>query len=80
MSISKAAADGSEVEALKAMRDHLAVAMDDAPPTVVAQIAARLQAVLARISELEPAGEVTLSDALAERRAKRTGKPARDAG
>jgi len=67
-----AAQSGDELAALEAMRDHLAAAMDEAPPTVVAQVASRLQAVLERISELRPAGKVTLEDALAERRRRRT--------
>lgn len=66
-----AAASGDELEALRAMRDVLAAAMDDASVNMVAQISARLQAVLERITVLAPAGRETISDVLAERRASR---------
>lgn len=80
MSVLEAAQSGSEVEALVAMRDKLATAMDEAPPTVVAQIAARLESVLARISELRPARKETLTDVLAEKRAERAAKSVGGAG
>lgn len=69
--IAEAAATGSELDTLRAMRDKLAVDMDDAPPAVVAQISGRLEAVLKRITELGGAGEATLDDVLAQRRAER---------
>jgi hypothetical protein len=79
MSVLGAARSGDEVQALEAMRDKLAEAMDDSEPAVVAQIAGRLESVLRRLGELRPAGKVTLNDALAERRARRVGgsKPER---
>jgi len=70
-SVAAAASGGDELVTLQAMRDLLAASMDQAPATVVAQIAARLESVLARISELKPAGKETLNDVLAERRADR---------
>lgn len=66
--IADVAATGDELATLRAMRDKLAADMDEAPPAVVAQISGRLEAVLKRITELGGAGEVTLDDALAERR------------
>jgi len=72
MTIAEVAASGDELATLRAMRDKLAVDMDDAPPAVVAQIAGRLEAVLRRITELGGSGEVTLADALAERRKQRS--------
>jgi hypothetical protein len=66
--IAATAATGDELATLRAMRDKLAADMDEAPPAVVAQISGRLEAVLKRITELGGAGEVTLDDALAERR------------
>ena len=70
-SIGLAAASGDHRRALEAMRDKLAVAMDDAPDMVVAQIAARLQAVLAELAGLPVASEVSRSDELASRRSTR---------
>lgn len=66
--IATVAATNDELATLRAMRDKLACDMDIAPPAVVAQISGRLEAVLRRITELGGAGEVTLDDALAERR------------
>ena len=66
--IADVAATNDELATLRAMRDKLAVDMDLAPPAVVAQISGRLEAVLKRITELGGAGEITLDDALAERR------------
>lgn len=50
------------------MRDKLAADMDTAAPAVVAQVAARLQAVLAEIDGLATEGEIDLADQLAQRR------------
>jgi hypothetical protein len=50
------------------MRDKLAADMDVAEPSVVAQIAGRLEGVLKRITELGGAKEASLDDVLAERR------------
>ena len=66
--IAAAAASNDEIATLRAMRDKLAADMDEAPPAVVAQISGRLEAVLKRITELGGVGEVSLDDALAERR------------
>lgn len=68
MSVADAASTGDELVALEAMRAKLAVAMDEASPQVVAQVAARLQAVLERITELRPPVKESLTDVLAERR------------
>lgn len=64
-------ASGDERRALVAMRDHLARKMDFAEPAVVAQIAGRLQAVIARIAELGETDGQSPADQLAQRRAKR---------
>lgn len=55
-------------EGLEAMRDLLAMHMEDSPPTVVAQIAARLQAVAKELAEMESPKETSTSDDLAKRR------------
>lgn len=68
MSVAEVAASGDERATLVAMRDRLARAMDDAPDAVVAQVAARLQQVLARIEELGVPQRESLTDVLAERR------------
>jgi hypothetical protein len=59
-------------EGLVAMRDKLAAAMDEAEPSVIAQVAARLQAVLKELSELDAAAPPEVSsvdDLLGRRRA-----------
>lgn len=62
-------ASGDEQRALEAIRDSLAEHMSRADPNVVAQIAARLQAVISRLAELEPVdAEVSVSDDIARRR------------
>lgn len=73
-SIREAAATG-HVEGLRAMRDKLAEAMDLAEPSVVAQVAARLQAVLKELAELDadqPKGSTV--DEIAKRREDRLAK------
>ena len=77
--IADVAATNDELATLRAMRDKLAVDMDLAPPAVVAQISGRLEAVLKRITELGGAGEITLDDALAERRRLRANNAQRPA-
>lgn len=64
---------GDERTALEAMRRKLALAMDVAEPSVVAQIAARLQAVVARIAELADGADAEESptDEIARKRAAR---------
>jgi hypothetical protein len=61
---------GDRRKTLEAMRDKLADDMDQAPPAVVAQIAARLQSVL---DDLEKLGDqkVSVLDELANRRTDR---------
>lgn len=68
MTIAAAAASGDRRAALVAMRNKLAHDMDDAPPAVVAQIAARLQSVLAELDGLAVSGERDLADELKQRR------------
>jgi hypothetical protein len=68
MLISDAAATGDRRATLVAMRDKLATDMDDAAPAVVAQVAARLQSVLAELDGLAVVGEMDLADQLAQRR------------
>jgi len=65
---------GDERRALEAMRHLLAERMLVADSNVVAQVAARLQAVVARLAELdliELSGEVSASDEIAGKRAAR---------
>jgi hypothetical protein len=58
----------SRVAGLRAMRDKLAADMDAAEPQVVAQVAARLQAVLKELDDLDSPVEVDAFDDLARRR------------
>lgn len=67
----EAAASGDRRAALEAMRDQLARQMTEADTNVVAQIAARLQAVLKDLDELPVGDEVSFTDELAHRRADR---------
>jgi len=67
MTIAEAAASGDRRSALVAMRDKLARDMDAAEPSVVAQVAGRLAAVLAEIDSL-PTAEVSFLDDLNSRR------------
>jgi hypothetical protein len=71
LSLSAACASGDHRAALEAMRTVLAEAMEIAPAMVVAQVAARLQAVLVELSELPVAAESSASDDLVQRRALR---------
>lgn len=77
-SVAEVAASGDEYATLVAMRDRLARSMDEAPDAVVAQVAARLQAVLARIALLGAPEKESLTDVLAERR--RARESAKSAG
>lgn len=58
---------GNTRKTLEAMRDKLADDMDAAPPAVVAQVAARLQAVLTQLESLG-SEKVSVLDELANRR------------
>jgi phage gp29-like protein len=67
--VAEAAETGDRLTILRTMRDRLAKDMDAAESNVVAQIAARLQAVLVAIAELEPPEVVPNGvDQLAQRR------------
>jgi hypothetical protein len=71
----------SHLAGLEAMRDKLAEAMDLAEPAVVAQVAGRLQAVLAEIEAVkksEPSRGGGLDD-LERKRAARQSEPQRRA-
>jgi hypothetical protein len=70
VSILGAAQSGDRWAALEAMRDKLAAAMDIAEPQVIAQVAGRLSAVLQEL-EGRPVEEASVSDQLADRRARR---------
>jgi hypothetical protein len=61
----------SEYDDLVKLRETLFAHLEIAEPSVSAQIAGRLQAVVGRLAELSKDREVTLDDALAERRARR---------
>jgi len=80
MTISDAARTGDRRATLEAMRDRLAADMDLAPPTVIAQIAGRLSAILAELDDLATGVEVSALDELDRRRQDRIadadGKPA----
>lgn len=52
MSILEAAQSGDRRKALEASRDALAAAMDSAEPSVIAQLAGQLRAVLKEIAEM----------------------------
>lgn len=75
MSVAAAAATGDRLATLVAMRDKLAADLDEAPPTVVAQIAGRLSAVLVEIEGLNDPRKVSSLDDLAARRADRLSAP-----
>lgn len=68
--IQSAALTGDRRLTLEAMRDKLARDMDDAPPSVVAQIAGRLSAILEELDDIG-AAKGSVSDDLAKRRADR---------
>ena len=76
VSILSAAQSNDRLATLIAMRDKLAGDMDDAPPAVVAQIAARLQLVLADIAGLPVVGKVSKVDELDQRRKDRLAEAA----
>jgi phytoene/squalene synthetase len=71
------AATQGRLEALYAMRDKLATAMDGAEPAVVAQINGQLLKTLAEIAEVEAAKppEVSAVDELLDRRRISAGSP-----
>ncbi len=75
MTIAEAAATDDRKATLIAMRDKLAQDMDDAPPAVVAQIAARLSAVLVELEELAAPEKVSPLDELDQRRQGRGATP-----
>jgi hypothetical protein len=66
--IADAAATGDRRRTLEAMRNKLAVDMDEAPPAVVAQIAGRLSAILAELDDLGTPGRTSALDELEKRR------------
>jgi hypothetical protein len=70
MSIADEARKGQR-EGLEAMRDKLAEAMDLAEPSVVAQIAGRLQAVLKELDGMSDVVKGSTVDEIANRRANR---------
>lgn len=72
--VAAAAASGDRLRTLRAMRDVLAQAMDEAPAAVVAQVAARLQSVVAEIEAVErQQPQRSVVDELRRRRAEREG-------
>lgn len=72
MNLVDAVGSRDERKALEAMADVLALAMQEAEPQVVAQIAGRLQAVMTRLALLGPAEQkVSALDELAAARANR---------
>ena len=73
--ISAAAATDDRRATLVAMRTKLAADMDEAPPAVVAQIAARLSAVLLELEELAAPEKVSALDELDRRRQSRDAAP-----
>lgn len=73
MSILEGARSGHR-EGLEAMRDKLAADMDAAEPSVVAQIAGRLQAVLKELAEMGGESKGSTIDEIAKRRQNRLAK------
>lgn len=73
--IADAAATGDRQKVLEALRDRLAHACDVAPDTVVAQVAARLTAVVAELAEITKGTSTDFLDELQARRESR-GVPA----
>jgi hypothetical protein len=70
-SIAEAASSGDRHATLIAMREKLAQDMDDATPSVVAQIAGRLSAVLLELDEIPVGAEVSTLDDLDAKRKSR---------
>lgn len=68
MNIADVAATGDRRRTLEAMRDKLARDMDEAPPTVTAQLAGRLSAVMLELAELGDPRKVSTLDELANKR------------
>ena len=82
MSVHAVAVAGDRRATLVALRDKLAFEIDDAPSTVVAQLAGQLSKVLAELDGLAEPGKVSSLDELEKRRADRlaTAEPAVPAG
>jgi hypothetical protein len=68
MSVHAAAQTGNRRQALIAVRDSLARAMDDAVPAVLAQLSGQLVRVLAEIDQIAAGGEASTIDELRRRR------------
>lgn len=67
----------SRLAGLEATRDKLAAAMDEAPSTILPQIAGQLRATLAEIAELAPPEQKgDAVDEIAKRRTDRRASPA----
>ena len=73
--VAASVASGDQVLALEALRDHLAVTIEDAPPGAVAAIAKQLREVLADLAAKVPRQEGTALDELQRRRAARNPDP-----
>lgn len=69
-------ASGDQRRALVALRDHLAVALDQAEGSHVAPLARELQAVLKLLAGLPIEKKATIADELARRRKDREPEPA----
>jgi hypothetical protein len=61
-------ASGDQRRALEVLRDHLAVALDQAEERYVASLARELQAVLKQLAGMPVEKKVTIEDELARRR------------
>ena len=70
--VGEACQSGNHRQALEAMRDSLAAAMDAAEPAVVAQIAGRLQAVLSELATLPDVEEDEVDELARNRKARRS--------
>lgn len=76
MALVEEVASGDTRRAYVAMRDSLAVAMAAADPNVMAQLAARLQAVIDALDAMPTGEEESVSDDIARRREARRAEAA----
>jgi hypothetical protein len=76
LSLSGAVGSGDRRQALEAMRDALAAAMELAEPSVMAQLAGQLRQVLRELDELPASEGKSKRDELADRRKNRRAKAA----
>lgn len=71
VAVSDALTSGNDIEALTALREHLAAALVDADERAMAGISREYRAVLAELRRLGAGKEVSALDEIAARRARR---------